>query len=289
MKRQFLLVVAFVVFISWSVNAQIFWKVSGNGLAKTSYLFGTHHLIEKEQIKDFDRILAICNKAEAVVCEIDMRDKSLQAKLAQATVMSEGDMKDLLSPEDYILVDNEFKNLLGAGMSQLGKMKPVMLDNLFQIMWYLKENGLKNQPEAIDMIFQKNASDNNKKVIGLETAEDQINALFNSLSLKRQAEILVKDVKEKKKGIELLKKLNEYYLTGNLRGLEALNKEDDSMTEEEMKVLKEDRNNKWMKQLPDLMKEQSCFIAVGCLHLTGETGLINQLKKAGYSVEPVVM
>jgi len=289
MKRRFLLAVIFTIFIFWSVDAQLLWKVSGNGLAKTSYLFGTHHLIEKEQIKNFERILKICNETESVVCEIDIRDKDLQTKLTQASVMTEGNIKDLLSPEDYILVDNEFKNLLGVGMSQLGKMKPMMLDNLFQIMWYLKENGLKNQPEAIDMIFQKNASDNNRKVLGLETAEDQINVLFNSLSLKRQAEILVKDVKEKNKGIELLKKLNEFYLTGNLTGLEALNKEDDSMTEEETKVLKEDRNNKWMKQLPNLMKEQSCFVAVGCLHLTGETGLINQLKKAGYSVEPVVL
>jgi len=35
-----------VVIFSFSANAQLFWRVSGNGLTKPSCLFGTHHLIE---------------------------------------------------------------------------------------------------------------------------------------------------------------------------------------------------------------------------------------------------
>jgi uncharacterized protein len=35
------------------------------------------------------------------------------------------------------------------------------------------------------------------------------------------------------------------------------------------------------------LAKQSCFVAVGCMHLVGETGLLAQLKKAGYKVEAV--
>jgi uncharacterized protein len=60
------------------------------------------------------------------------------------------------------------------------------------------------------------------------------------------------------------------------------------MKPEERKMLVDDRNLNWVKQFPRLFKTQSCFVAVGCLHLVGETGLINQLRLKGYTVEPVL-
>jgi uncharacterized protein YbaP (TraB family) len=42
-----------------------------------------------------------------------------------------------------------------------------------------------------------------------------------------------------------------------------------------------------MTKLPDLMKEQSTFVAVGALHLPGENGLIQLLQRAGYTVKPL--
>ena len=43
-----------------------------------------------------------------------------------------------------------------------------------------------------------------------------------------------------------------------------------------------------MEQLKIMFPKNSCFVAVGCLHLTGESGLINQLRNAGYNVEPII-
>ena len=52
-------------------------------------------------------------------------------------------------------------------------------------------------------------------------------------------------------------------------------------------MLNSDRNRKWLDQLPSIMEEKSSFIAVGCLHLPGDDGLIEGLRKQGYSVEAV--
>jgi uncharacterized protein len=49
----------------------------------------------------------------------------------------------------------------------------------------------------------------------------------------------------------------------------------------------DERNKLWMKRIPDLIIKNSCFIAVGAGHLVGETGLINQLRKLGFTVEPI--
>ena len=158
---------------------------------------------------------------------------------------------------------------------------------MYGVMVYLKSQHLTKQPEGVDILFQKKAKENNKPVIGLETIEQQTAILFDSLPLNRQAEILVKSVKEKQKDIELLKRLNEYYLAGDLQLLSDLDKEEDDLTPSERKPIYENRNNNWMKQIPNLFVQQSCFIAVGCMHLIGETGLIEQLRKAGFKVEGI--
>jgi len=148
-------------------------------------------------------------------------------------------------------------------------------------------SGLKKQPVAVDELFQKQARAGSKAVIGLETIDYQINVLFNSMTLERQAEVLLYEVRQKDQLMKDLSQLNEAYVTGNLEKMKELDVDDESMTPEERKTLVDNRNQNWLKQLPELLNKQSCFVAVGCLHLVGDNGLINQLRLQGYTVEPV--
>lgn len=290
MNKKNLFVAFIALLLACSANAQLLWKVSGNGLAKPSYLFGTHHLVDKDQIKNVDKIIDMSKQADAVVGEMDMPDPaSAQMKMMQAGMLTGTTLKELLSPEDYQLADNEFQQLMGAGMTQLGMMKPILLETIYQGIVFMQAYGMTKQPEAIDAVLQKTAKDNNKKVIGLETLDQQMDILLNSISVKRQAEILIKDIKEKQKMTNELLELTDAYKKEDLVKIEAIDKADDSMTPEEKKPIVSNRNDAWMKQLPELIKGQSCFVAVGVLHLIGNSGLITQLKKAGYTVEAVAL
>ena len=93
MKKAKLSFLVLFLFLLASVHAQLFWKISGNGLQKPSYLFGTHHLIEKERVPDFDKITAFIPQTEAVVGEMDM---SNQLKM-QLKMMKYMFMRDTLS------------------------------------------------------------------------------------------------------------------------------------------------------------------------------------------------
>ena len=287
MNKRITIISFIALCIVISAHAQLLWKISGNGLTKPSYLFGTHHLIEKNQINGFDKILALSGQADAVVGEMDMSDPNLKAKMMQGGMMKDTTMKELLSPEDYALADYDFKQLMQVGLGQLGNMKPMLLDMIYSVMMYSKVMGLSKQPEGVDVLFQQNARANNKKVIGLETIDQEIDVLFNDIPLKRQAAILMKDIKETQKDIDQLKALNVAYLAGDMAKAEALSKEDDSMTPAEEKLMIDDRNARWMKELPALMNDQSCFIDVGFMHLVGNNGLVSQLRKAGYTVTPM--
>jgi uncharacterized protein len=286
-KRNFI-VTLFVMSFMVGVHAQLLWKVSGNGLSKPSYLFGTHHLIERDQINGFDKILDLAGQQDAVVGEMNMGNMlGMEIKMMKGMMMKDSTEKQLMSEADYALVDAELKDVMKMGMNKLGKIKPMMVSTMYSLMIYAKINNLKKQPEAVDILFQKKARKQKKKIIGLETIEQQMDILLNSMPLKRQADLLVKEVKEKEKGVELLKKMNEAYLAGDLQAIEALNNEDDDMSADEKKIMIDNRNANWINQLNALMPTKSCFIAVGCMHLVGETGLIGQLKKSGFTVEAV--
>ena len=288
MSRRNFIVALFVMSFMVGVHAQLLWKVSGNGLSKPSYLFGTHHLIERDQIIGFDKILELAGEQDAVVGEMDMGHMlSMQIKMMKGMMMKDSTIKELVSEADYALVDAELKDVMKMGLNKLGKMKPMMVSTMYSLMLYTKINNLKKQPEAVDILFQKKALKQKKKVIGLETIDQQMDIMLNSMPLKRQAYLLVKGVKEKEKGVELLKKMNEVYLTGDLQKIEALNNEDDDMTADEKKIMIDNRNANWINQLNALIPTTSCFVAVGCIHLVGENGLIGQLKKSGYTVEAV--
>ncbi|WP_394347729.1 TraB/GumN family protein [Mangrovivirga cuniculi] len=47
------------------------------------------------------------------------------------------------------------------------------------------------------------------------------------------------------------------------------------------------RNINWMQKIPDLLRTNNVFIAVGYLHLTRKCGLLEQLRYNGFKVEPV--
>jgi uncharacterized protein YbaP (TraB family) len=277
-----------ILFLNSHSSAQLLWKVSGNALEKPSYLFGTHHLISKERIPDFDKMLDVVKEVDVVVGEMDLSNMlELQLKLMKGATMKDSTLNELLSVDDYILVDEGFKEVLGMGVKKFAKYKPMMLSSLYTTMLYLKQQNLKKEPEAIDMIIQKFGKKNKKPIVGLETIEQQIDILFNKISLKRQAEMLVSTIKEKDKSTEMLSKLNEFYVLGDLIHLEALNNEDDEMNQEEKKILLETRNNNWLEQFKIMFPKNSCFVAVGCLHLTGEGGLLKQLSAKGFVIEPV--
>ena len=148
----------------------------------------------------------------------------------KSAMMKDTTLNELLNDSDYVLVDKGLKEVVGMGLNKLGKMKPLVLSAMYSVMIYKKLTNLKKEPEVVDILFQKKAKKNNKSVIGLESIDQQIDILFNSLPLSEQAKILVYGIKDKENGVEQVIKLNEVYLSANLRMIETLNNEDTSMT-----------------------------------------------------------
>lgn len=285
-----LLLVAFLGF-SITLSAQtkkatnsLLWEISGNGLKKPSYLFGTHHLIGAK-FADTMKVLQEKFKAtDAVVGEIVM-DSTMQTKMAPFLVMKNNTLDSLLTMSEYKEVEDYFKSKQpGFELKQLNNFKPAVV----AITMILFENPhmLKDIGKGMDESFQKYAKKNGKSLYGLETAEYQGALLFDS-DLQKQKKALLKSIREVDKSKQKMEELKTYYITQDIDKLTELFKNQDKENKEFMTELLKNRNKRWLDQLPALMQKQSLFIVVGAGHLVGAEGLIKGLQLKGYILKPV--
>lgn len=272
----------------------LLWKISDNNLEQPSYIFGTHHLVPLSFLDSIAGLEEAFEATEQAVGELDMNNMGeMQMQLMMASIMPDGESyQDLMNEEDRELLDETLKEYVGAGLDQFGQMKPAMLNTLLSVMMYKKFYPSDEEGLSMDEYFHKEAKDRHHTTLGLESVQDQIDVLFDAQSIEKQAESLLCTIKNIDYGKKQMDKLMTAYHAQDLTAMAKLFEEDDPdnpcpSTQEEKDELNKERNIKWMKQLPDMMNDKPSFIAVGCLHLVGEDGLINQLRKEGYTVEAV--
>ena len=272
----------------------LLWRISGNGLAQPSYLFGTHHLIPISFLDGINGLSEAFERTEQVVGELDMRDMmELQMQMMQHAMMPEGvTYESLLSAEDVALLDNKLTSLLGIGLEQLGGMKPAMLTTLITLTFY-QQHFPETVEISIDEHFQQKALVRSRPVRALDTFESQIYALFGVNSIERQAELLMCMLRHPEMITETVQLLNEMYKAFDINGLYALSVEINTdspcpNTDEEINAMTRNRHLRCIDQLSSIIQEKPSFIAVGALHLPGEHGLIAGLRRAGFTVEAVI-
>jgi uncharacterized protein YbaP (TraB family) len=277
----------------FALENSLLWKVSGNGLVKPSYIFGTHHLVPLSFLDTVNGLNEAFEQTEQTVGELDMSNMmELQMQVMQRAMMPEGvTYRSLLSEDDFTLLDNTLTSLAGAGLAQLEQMRPIMLSQIITIALYQRFYPEIATGENLDIHFQQKALMRSHTVTGLETIENQIHALFDVSSTERQVESLMCMIKHPEMMKEMIDKLHELYFAHNINALYEIWTEDANgpctSTEEEKNAVNKDRNLRWLDKLPTIMSEKSSFIAVGALHLPGEDGLIEGLRKLGYTVEAV--
>jgi uncharacterized protein YbaP (TraB family) len=263
----------------------LLWKVTGNGLKKPSYLFGTYHFLSNGFVDTIPAIKKAYIVSDAVVGELVI-DTSIQRPMMEASVLRGTTLQKLLPDTLYTKTAKWFKEEAGLDLIKLDGFNPLTVMTAALAITHQKYFPNKSGEVQLDNYFQAMAKRDGKQIVGLETIQMQINAMFNQLTLPRQVEILNETFKEKDGLKSAIAVMNDAYKSNDLDALHQLMYAE-TYKPEEMKPLLDDRNNYWMQQLPKLMKGQSLFVAVGALHLVGETGLVQQLRKKGYTVTPI--
>lgn len=271
--------------------SQVLYKVEGNGLTTPSYIFGTHHLAPLSMIETFGATEPF-RQSQQVVGEIDMTQDPMALGMAMQPHMlapSDSTLSKVISPEDYAVVNEEFKKwspVPGADLRMFDSMKPMVATTLVAVGMSAQAMPGYDPSEQLDTYFQTQGKTEGKTIVALETADEQATILYDTTPISYQAEALVEMLKDPSEAIQSVKDLTDAYNAGDLSKMLELSEKQDEHPEF-MKALLDNRNANWLKKLPDIMKEAPSFIAVGALHLAGDKGIIEGLRKMGYTVTEV--
>lgn len=298
LKFSLLLFLLIVVFHSISIaqnnNPQkkdsdscIFWEISGNGLKSPSYLFGTFHLITNSFVDTIPLLMQKFKECKTFAGELKL-DSTVMPKMQSASLLKGTTLDKVLSKEDYEATDKYLKELSGYDLASFNNLNPMTIAVLLTA--YLQQKLMPQSPsnpeQGMDSYFQTLSEQTNKQIIGLETIDEQINALFTQFTIERQAEMLMEMVNERKEMEEHFLLMINSYKSLNLSMLGDL-MYDESFKKSEIEVLLDNRNANWVKKLPGMMQNSSVFIAVGALHLQGQKGLVSLLRAQGYTVKAI--
>ena len=288
----------------------LLWEISGNGLRKPSYLLGVMHTVEFSFM--FDSIPGIRKALSAVEQVATERDimglgsDSIRRKTPAISddyflMPSDTTYSMLYDAEDFSFVDS----VLSSGNARYAERIPAFWQNIYSR--YIVYNRIKKE-NCMDYFLLRLANTSSKKIYFLETVQDIVDNNKNSnmseyeVGLKEQASSLLfilKNADMIRNGYNLLdsiyraqqlRRLSFENLTKELMALNGQVTEADlnkSYLNEYKSKLINERNDAWMLKIPILISQGPTLIAVGAMHLPGDVGLINQLRKMGYTVKSV--
>ncbi len=264
----------------------LLWKISGNKLEKPSYLFGTIHMICKDDALLSQNLKNIISDADEVYFEVDL-DNMVEMLSVMGKMKMRGDttLRDLLSEKDYNTVKEYFESR-GSMLpfSMLETYKPIMAASV------LEQKSFPCETTAMmEQVIMQEAKQHGKKIKGLESMSYQVGVL-DDIPYKLQAEQLVAYIETENKGEgdnKLLNEMMEAYKSQDIERLEEIMLKSDVGAASYSDILLYRRNRNWIEKMKDILPGQSLLFAVGAGHLPGKEGVISLLRKAGYTVTPV--
>lgn len=263
----------------------LLWKVTSGENNHVSYLFGSMHTNDS-LLNTFDHTWwEAFGNCQVFAGEVNAQDKSEMMEAFNAGLMKDTTLSDLLNEEEMERVRKFVLSKADLSTAMiLMRMKP------FYIMAAISELPDNSGPykEVMDLRLQSVAVKLKKKVVGLETNMEQAESV-GAMPLADQAKMLLDFIDEGEKHDAEKAKIMVYYKEQNLDGMMKIAKESETTGDVDfvMNTLIGTRNDRFIKRLLPLLESSNVFCAVGALHLPGEYGMIEQLRRMGYKVEPI--
>ncbi len=280
-----LVIILFVGLASFAhPQSSLLWEISGNGLKSPSYLYGTVHSSDSRAFHFAKLAESYIAKCDAFGMEINintMGDVNIFSMMKYLIMPGDTTLQMLMTASQYEKLDKFVTDSMHFSLAMFNTIKPMFLLGMQESMSMSEDSN-----DFLDQYLMNKALDRKKEIIGIETIEEQIKAL-DLIPLKEQAkmilEIIEPDTTKKEDSSE---DLVDIYARGDLDAIYSFYKKED-LSNIFNAALITDRNHRMADRLDSIMKKKRLFTAVGALHLPGEEGVINLLRKKGYILTPI--
>lgn len=279
-----------------SYERTVFWKITGEGVTDTSYLFGTMHPVFREDVHIAENMLQALLHAKTVFFEHAIYNTD-DSEYIQLSCLEKPNLRRLLGGLCYRLLEDHLKYYNDTLLTSpyFLRLDPGYLSSR------VIRNVFGSAVTSIDATLMAIALGNGQPVSFLDTREME-QELKELIPLDEQATQLYYFLRNMEKAqrlyIKQVKDFTKLYYSGNFGyiytrttylqindRLGGLHITGNTLAE---KML-DNRNKKWLPLITAAIKKQPSFFAIGAAHLAGSAGLINLLRKKGFTVEPVML
>jgi uncharacterized protein len=259
----------------------LLYEITGNNV-KTSYLYGTIHVISKDDFAISEKIKRAFSSCKVLAMEVNLNmDFKTKLDVARQTILPDGKtLQDYMSPAEFARMENFVVDTLGLKRSKFKKyirFKPFFFSSAV-----LQEQ--LGKTESYEEHFNKLAHKRDMQIAGLETINYQLDVV-NRISIEEQVKIMNASLYEKDNGS--FKEMVNLYKAEDTEALYAIISEETGEIPDFNDSFIVKRNKNWIPGIESLIVLHPTFIAVGAGHLGGPVGLIELLRKKGYTVKPV--
>lgn len=188
-------------------------------------------------------------------------------------------ISDQLSPEEAKELNTILANY-GTDLKSVDSSSP---QSLYALLSTKAIPCPKTEIKLYEMELLQKAIKDKKSIKGLEKVDDQMKAITKAYDLKST----IAQLKMDKEYEILFRQMIEAFKNENAQSLYTLFKDERFMNAQQEKAMLTDRNQNWVKVMPEMMKKEGSFFAVGGSHLMGKNGIIPLLQAKGYTVKPV--
>jgi uncharacterized protein YbaP (TraB family) len=259
------------------------WRVLGSNCVV--HLLGSVHVLKDEHYPLPAVFESAFTNASVVVFETDiggMMKPETQSKLLGQAMLPDGVfLKDYLTDKTYADLQAFLKEN-GIPELMVNKLRPGFA-MMTLVMLEVQKLGFQAE-QGMDLYFYKRAQSQKKSVRGLESVDFQM-GLLCELD-KEEAESMVKStLVELKDAKTKFGELLEGWQKGDEARLEKILNEANREEPELMKRLLTDRNASWTPQIEQFARgTNNVAVIVGAAHLVGKDGVVDMLRKRGWTV-----
>ena len=260
------------------------WKVQSG--SNVMYLAGSVHALTNDAYPLNPAYQRAFDSSGTLVEEIDLAEADPLSGglglLAKGIYTDGRTFAGVVSRQTATLVEQKLKDTPLA-LDMIQPMKPWMVMLMLEALG-AQSAGL--DPElGLDKHFYNLATMGGKPVLGLETAESQVDR-FDKMPESMQEQMLRSELAEMDTERTSLRSLLTAWQTGDGAAIEKMLLGSFNSNPAAYASLITERNRNWMPQLEACLKRSSpCFVVVGAAHVVGPQGLLAMLQARGYRIE----
>ncbi len=269
------------------LNKSLLWSLQHPSTQTTHYLFGTMHSEKPDVVALLPKIQVYINKTSRLFLELSLDKHTMSALFQQMLFPNKKRLVDIIPPQRYQKIKQQ--------LVQYYNIKSIERLRLWMLISLLNMPKEEQGNDFLDRLIYQYAVNKKIEAVGLETVEEQV-AIIDGLSLAQQIILLEESLKNRKAIMASYQQMYAAYLAEDLQQLWVLNMAQmqdtayPDLSNILMQRLLHTRNQRMVQRLKIYLKqEQASFIAVGALHLVGESGLLQGLQQQGYHVRPIAL